>query len=213
MRPVRILQCHVPGDAQGGDVLTMALSTNPALRLHQGAKHFPDLQPWRQLGCIPGGQGNAFSKQISMAGLSLPVECNQEIHGSDDAALLSIRGWHPGYCSETQKGEVQKSPSPSGSSAEDFLDYEELEYFPDQDMLKIQTISGASGVQIPGRNSLQKKQVQEPLEYLCLLGVMHQFVECPPNPTVYLFDEEGKAEQSRREEYPFLFLFMTATVL
>lgn len=54
----------------GTGVLRRALDAKPAFKLHQGVMHYPVLQTWRQLGCIPGGQGNAFSRQISKARLS-----------------------------------------------------------------------------------------------------------------------------------------------
>ena len=41
MRAGRTLQCHVPECAQAGDVLTRALATKPALRLHQGGNALP----------------------------------------------------------------------------------------------------------------------------------------------------------------------------
>ena len=37
----RTLQCHVPEDAQGGDVLRRALRTKTALGLHQGGHALP----------------------------------------------------------------------------------------------------------------------------------------------------------------------------
>lgn len=54
-------------------MLRTPLSTKPALKAHQGAMNFPALQPWGQLGRIPGGQGSAFRRQASWGGLSLPV--------------------------------------------------------------------------------------------------------------------------------------------
>lgn len=73
VRALGKLQCHMAGDAQGGNTLTKALGTKPAPRVLQGPMHFPALQTWRQLGRFPGGQGNAFSRQISRERLSLPV--------------------------------------------------------------------------------------------------------------------------------------------
>ena len=41
VRVGRTLQCHVPGDARGGEVLRRALGTKPAVRLHQGGDALP----------------------------------------------------------------------------------------------------------------------------------------------------------------------------
>ena len=41
VRVGRTLQCHLPGDAQGGDVLRRALGTKAALRLHQRGEALP----------------------------------------------------------------------------------------------------------------------------------------------------------------------------
>ena len=41
VRVGRTLQCHVPGDARGGEVLRRALGTKPAGRLHQGGDALP----------------------------------------------------------------------------------------------------------------------------------------------------------------------------
>ena len=41
VRVGRTLQCRVPGDARGGEVLRRALGTKPAVRLHQGGDALP----------------------------------------------------------------------------------------------------------------------------------------------------------------------------
>ena len=41
VRAGRTLQCRVPGDARGGEVLRRALGTKPAGRLHQGGDALP----------------------------------------------------------------------------------------------------------------------------------------------------------------------------